>query len=274
LSTYLARFGAYAPAWDVAVPCDDEDPDRLQAAAARRARGPEPATLAADARRRADEKLHRLGSIPGVDRALSALRRAIAEGETDDLVFFEGQRLVRRALLARGQALLSRGYLDAVTDVFDLPLVLAARDEDHRGIAETNRRARIAAGRQAPPYRIVDGHAELRLPASDDVLRGRGVGGRARGIAYVASTLTAPLDVPDGAILVVPAALPSLAPILPHLRALVTEHGGALSHAATLARELGLPAVVGAAGALKLPHGAEVYVDGERGRVLVLARPD
>jgi phosphohistidine swiveling domain-containing protein len=70
-------------------------------------------------------------------------------------------------------------------------------------------------------------------------------------------------------VLVLPAALPSLAPYLAHLAGLVTEHGGALSHAATLARESGVAAVVGAAGALDIPDGADVFVDGERGRVLV-----
>ncbi|MEO6952447.1 MAG: PEP-utilizing enzyme, partial [Polyangia bacterium] len=104
-----------------------------------------------------------------------------------------------------------------------------------------------------------------------EVLRGRAVGGQARGRAVVVRSLTAPLyDLPEGAVLVLPAALPSLAPYLSRLAGLVTEHGGALSHAATLARESGVAAVVGVAGALDIPEGTELYIDGDRGRVLLL----
>jgi pyruvate,water dikinase len=50
--------------------------------------------------------------------------------------------------------------------------------------------------------------------------------------------------------------------------AVVTEEGGALAHAAVLARELGLPAVVGAAGALSaIEDGAQIAVDPLAGTV-------
>jgi phosphotransferase system enzyme I (PtsI) len=48
---------------------------------------------------------------------------------------------------------------------------------------------------------------------------------------------------------------------------LVTERGGPTSHTAILARSLGLPAVVGCTGALELPDGDEVLVDGTTGEV-------
>ncbi len=52
--------------------------------------------------------------------------------------------------------------------------------------------------------------------------------------------------------------------------ALVVEEGGLLSHAAVIARELGLPAVIGAAGCMdQIPDGALVEVDAERGLVRV-----
>jgi phosphohistidine swiveling domain-containing protein len=54
--------------------------------------------------------------------------------------------------------------------------------------------------------------------------------------------------------------------------AVVTEEGGALAHAAVLARELGLPAVVGAAGALgTIPDGAQVEVDPGAGTVRLVS---
>ncbi|MDA4895912.1 phosphoenolpyruvate--protein phosphotransferase, partial [Streptomyces sp. MS2A] len=49
--------------------------------------------------------------------------------------------------------------------------------------------------------------------------------------------------------------------------ALVTEQGGPTSHTAIIARSLGLPAVVGAAGATAIPAGRPVLVDGEQGTV-------
>ena len=50
---------------------------------------------------------------------------------------------------------------------------------------------------------------------------------------------------------------------------LVTSEGGPQSHTAILARALGLPAVVGAPGADGIADGAEVYVDGSSGTIVV-----
>jgi phosphohistidine swiveling domain-containing protein len=47
----------------------------------------------------------------------------------------------------------------------------------------------------------------------------------------------------------------------------VTVDGGAMSHAAVLARELGIPAVIGASGALSITDGAMVEVDPLAGAV-------
>jgi pyruvate,water dikinase len=59
--------------------------------------------------------------------------------------------------------------------------------------------------------------------------------------------------------------------ILPLIGAIVTERGGALSHAAIVAREYGLPAVVGCGGATgAITTGMRVRVDGDRGEVRVL----
>ena len=53
---------------------------------------------------------------------------------------------------------------------------------------------------------------------------------------------------------------------------LVTAEGGPMSHAAVLSRELGIPAVVGAPGAMEaIPDGSRVEVDPVKGMVRVLA---
>jgi pyruvate,water dikinase len=60
--------------------------------------------------------------------------------------------------------------------------------------------------------------------------------------------------------------------VLPLAGAIVTAEGGALSHAAVLARELGIPAVVGALDALtRIPDGAIVEVDADRGEVRIVS---
>jgi rifampicin phosphotransferase len=60
--------------------------------------------------------------------------------------------------------------------------------------------------------------------------------------------------------------------VLPLLGAIVTDRGGLLSHAAIVAREYGLPAVVGCTDATSLiPDGARVSVDGSLGEAEVLA---
>ena len=55
--------------------------------------------------------------------------------------------------------------------------------------------------------------------------------------------------------------------------ALVTEIGSPLSHGAVVAREYGIPAVVGAKGATRIPDGARIRVDGGAGTVTLLPEP-
>ena len=61
-------------------------------------------------------------------------------------------------------------------------------------------------------------------------------------------------------------------PLFPRLAAVVTDVGAPLSHAAIVARELGIPAVVGCGNAtMRLRTGDRVRVDGSAGTVEVLA---
>ena len=75
----------------------------------------------------------------------------------------------------------------------------------------------------------------------------------------------------EGEVLVTETTNPDWGPIMTKAAAIVTERGGRTSHAAIVARELGVPAVVGAVGATRsVPEGEEVTVscaEGERGVV-------
>lgn len=105
-------------------------------------------------------------------------------------------------------------------------------------------------------------------------LRGTGVGStRYRGVARRAGSPEEALEMMQpGDVLVVPFTTPAYNVVLSIAGAIVTAQGGPLSHAAVLARELGIPAVIGAPSALlDIPDGAIVEVDPELGEVRIVA---
>jgi pyruvate, water dikinase len=78
-------------------------------------------------------------------------------------------------------------------------------------------------------------------------------------------------QVRDGEILVCPVTAPSWGPVFGKIRAAVSDIGGTMSHAAIVAREYGMPAVVGTGNATKrIGTGQRVRVDGDRGLVTIL----
>ncbi len=75
-------------------------------------------------------------------------------------------------------------------------------------------------------------------------------------------------DSQDPMVLVLPAMAPESLPWVQHAGALITEQGGMTSHAAIVAREMGIPAVVAVANGMQhLANGDWVCVDGDRGVV-------
>ncbi len=81
--------------------------------------------------------------------------------------------------------------------------------------------------------------------------------------------VNSPTDVvEDGKIVVVPSTSPSYVPLMRKAKALVTNHGGMMSHAAIVAREFNLPCIVGTKQATKVLHnGDKVVLDLVRGEV-------
>jgi pyruvate,water dikinase len=76
----------------------------------------------------------------------------------------------------------------------------------------------------------------------------------------------------QGDVLITRSTAPSYNALLPLLSGIVTDRGGTLSHAAVVAREYGIPAVVGCGNATELIRdGQRVRLDGARGTVEVLA---
>ena len=78
-------------------------------------------------------------------------------------------------------------------------------------------------------------------------------------------------DIEDGDILVTPFTDPSWTPLFVSIKGLVTEVGGLMTHGAVIAREYGLPAVVGVENATKLiKDGQQIRVHGTEGYVEIL----
>jgi len=75
-------------------------------------------------------------------------------------------------------------------------------------------------------------------------------------------------SVDDGKIVVVPSTSPSYVPLMRKAKALITDHGGMMSHAAIVAREFNLPCIVGTKQATKVLHnGDKVVLDLVKGEV-------
>jgi pyruvate,water dikinase len=214
--------------------------------------------------------------------------------------------LVRRALLEAGRRLQRRGAVTDVEDVFEaepdeVRALLGAETADPSP-AELDRRAaeRRAQSALEPPLKI--GEAEPPPPSADVLppavarvinammlslnmqvpeqpslksvngqVTGLGVSaGRYQGRARLVRGAQDFETIVSGDVLVARITTPTYNVVLPLLGAIVTDRGAALSHAAIVAREFGIPAVVGTTDAtLRIPDGARVVVDGDRGIVTI-----
>jgi len=94
--------------------------------------------------------------------------------------------------------------------------------------------------------------------------------GKAKGRVKIILDFESISKIKKGEILVAPYTTPLLTVAIFKASAIVTETGGISSHAAIIARELGIPCVVGAQNATRiLKDGMEVVIDGERGEVCI-----
>lgn len=135
--------------------------------------------------------------------------------------------------------------------------------------------SRPAAGERASGAAnktAADEQAEARLGAGHAVLFQGGLtasGGVGAGRAHLLGPGEPLRSVPGGAVLVCETLSPDLVSLLGRVTAIVAERGSRASHFASVAREFGLPVVVGAAGASKsLRHGQAVTVDADSSRIL------
>lgn len=213
-------------------------------------------------------------------------RRSIRWREASRLRRTRAYGAVRHIFVTLGERLAAAAAIDDARDVFFLTTheVLAfingtAVDDDLRAVVERRRAAHAAYALRAPREKfrakgMVGAHpvpSQRSAAASapgDGVWRGVGcAAGIARGAVVV---VTDPMSAPDvrGRVLVAATTDPGWIFLMAAAAGVIVERGSMLSHAAIVGRELGIPTVVGIAGATTaFADGVVVDVDGGRGEV-------
>lgn len=234
-------------------------------------------------------------AVKGLPRPLRALfRRMLATAITGAAgrerakgTLVRGLYGTRLALHELARRLVERG---AVEDPFAMFMVTI--DELRELIVDPAPLRAVIAERRAryeelnalvPPFvfegRIPDpstwarrGVDTAQAASAGDTLTGMGVsGGSAKGRARVVRDPADPRGIEPGDVLVAPITDPSWTPLFLTATAVVVEVGAMQSHAAIVARELGIPAVVSVSGCMsRIADGALLEVDADRGTVRIV----
>jgi pyruvate,water dikinase len=186
----------------------------------------------------------------------------------------------KRALLAEAERLVQAHVLGEPEDIFylrfaELHEVARTHRVDEALIHRRKDAFRSYAALTPPRVLTSDGEALTGAYRRDDAPPGALVGlpvsagvveGRARVVLDMAQA-----DLEAGDILVTAYTDPSWTPLFVAIAGLVTEVGGLMTHGAVIAREYGLPAVVGVVDAARLiPDGRRIRVHGTDGYVEIL----
>jgi phosphohistidine swiveling domain-containing protein len=186
--------------------------------------------------------------------------------------------ILRRTLLEAGRRLAAAGVLPKAEDVFHLRLaeLEALTEPDGVTAVEADRVRSVAAARAARRAELAGvpmiAAANLLEPAAagkDALVSGvPASGGRATGPARVIREPAEFGTMRSGDVLVCPYTNPAWTPLFQRAVAVVVDSGGVGSHAAIVAREYGIPAVMGTGSATRiLTDGQRITVDGDSGRV-------
>ncbi|NUP10394.1 MAG: pyruvate, phosphate dikinase [Polyangiaceae bacterium] len=136
------------------------------------------------------------------------------------------------------------------------PTLIRGPFDPIRWAADPNRRSDVYQAESAP------------VPVGDTIVGFPGAEGIVEGVARVIARADDGSELRQGEILVTTVTNIGWTPLFPRASAVVTDVGAPLSHAAIVARELGIPAVVGCGNAtMRLRTGDRVRVDGKRGVV-------
>jgi len=220
---------------------------------------------------------------------LAAGKRLVEQGDLDQAEQLLDARLSEMIDLLNGdkhlKSLIADRYQKRIArKISDAPLWLGAKPPAPPPVDWLPRRAqRVARAMDGYMKNLFEPAALLagvengdqllpQPPSSDDqpgVLRGAAAGaGVYQGPARIVRSADDLAKVIAGDVVIAVSTSPAFNVILPLAAALVTDRGGLLSHAAIVAREYGIPAVVGARGATdRFTDGELVQVNGDRGEI-------
>ena len=228
--------------------------------------------------------LDRLRTLPGgeakaaeTERMIKRVRSLSGYREHPKYHIVSRYFVYKRALLAEAGRLVDAGVLGEPEDVFWLTLQELGEVVQTRGVPAgliDRRRLDFAAHEALTPPRVMTSDGEMiggsyaRDGLPEGALAGLAVsGGTVEGRARVIADM-AGADLEPGDILVTAHTDPSWSPLFVAAAGLVAEVGGLMTHGAVIAREYGLPAVVGVEGATRLiADGRRIRVDGTGGFV-------
>jgi pyruvate,water dikinase len=237
------------------------------------------AAAAAEDRLARHPLVRRTGTAEAARRVVEFARAGIAFREDSHFHATQVLPVLRRVSLEAGRRLASVGVLATPEDVFHLrleeleqcavPALLPPGE-----IARLRALVRARSARRAELAGVpMISRASLfppSAPGTDALVRGVAAsGGQATGPVRVVADPSGFGTLRDGEVLVCPYTNPAWTPLFRRAVAVVVDSGGAGSHAAIVAREYGIPAVMGTGtGTTVLPDGLLVTVDGNAGLVV------
>lgn len=307
LEQYVDRYGRRGDKWSITAPSWTEDPtpvvERLQDFVRRPdSEAPEVTTqVAAAARERAiaaarDALRDYPAQIVGQFEAMLAAARVGLVISEDHNFYIDNMSIhhLRAVVLEAGRRLAEDGTIVAADDVFmltpeEVQNALETPGADLRAVVG-ERLAAIAGQRTITPPPVLGAiptapppddpftrfamkfNGVPQAPQNEREVRGSaGSTGIVRGTARVIGSITESGRIRPGDIIVAETTAPPWTPLFATVAAVVTDTGGVLSHCAVVAREYGIPAVVGTGIATTvIADGQTIEVDGDAGIVRIV----
>jgi pyruvate,water dikinase len=187
--------------------------------------------------------------------------------------------MFRSYFLHLAKLFIRKKYVRTLEDIFYFTF------DEIRGIVEDGRLSNELSKKRDKRKREINEYQNIELPeeiygdeAPDPIQKNenskilRGI--PASGGYYIGKTCVVKgghdfSKVTQGTVIIIPFSDISWTPIFAKAGAVISESGGILSHSATIAREYGIPSIVGVKGACTLGDGREVHVNGFSGRITI-----
>jgi len=232
--------------------------------------------------------------------AAKRIRLLMGARESPKFFIIRTMGISRKALLEVGQEFVEAGTINRADDLVFLKLneleELSKSATEHTENSEKNSKSSVLSvakdwksliaerratyerelrRRQVPRVLVSDGRAFYEGIGSEtdtnDIITGSPVSpGVAEGIVHVVLDPRG-VHLAPGEIMVCPGTDPAWTPLFMAAGGLITEVGGMMTHGSVVAREYGIPAVVGVHQAtLRLKDGQKIRVDGTQGKIMVL----